>query len=196
MVLAAGVWGLVASSTYSPVRAYADPGAQLKYMVRNPGAFAYVVIRNLVEPRFFFRYVAQYIGTVGHVDTPLPAWFHCLHALVLVGVASFSVSPGSRALGLRPRLLCLAVWLLIGLLISTIGYLTWTKVGDDWVIIQGRYFIPIGPLLFLCLCDIGRRFPQVLARVNRALPWCAVTYLPLSLCLVAWVLYERYYALK
>jgi uncharacterized membrane protein len=205
MVAAAGAWGLAAGRTYSPVLFYADPRAQLDFILHNPGAFARVLIRNVVEPDALpslwawtplLRYAEQYIGYVGHVDTPLPIWFLCLHAAVLVFVASFDVSPNSAAIGLRARLLCLALWLLIGILTATIGYLTWTEVGARRVIIQGRYFIPIGPLLFLCLYDVGRRFPQALARVNKALPFFTIIYVPISLCIVAWVLYLRYYGVR
>lgn len=198
MVFTAGIWGLATRDLYAPVVMDADPQTQIEFVKHHPGTFAYALVRNLTERQFLFRYVAQYIGWFGHLDqdSQLPGWFVCVHALMLLLVASFDASPKVERIDWRSKLLCLGICLLCYTLVSAVGYVAWMPVGADWVIIQGRYLLPIGPVLFLCLYNLWRRFPEAVVRMSRALPWCAWIYVPLSLCFVTWMLYERFYVLR
>jgi len=50
IVCAAAAWGLFASRTYSPVRYYANPSAQMAYITHHPGPVTEVLLPNVNQP--------------------------------------------------------------------------------------------------------------------------------------------------
>jgi uncharacterized membrane protein len=55
----------------------------------------------------------------------------------------------------KQKLISLSIFIMIFLLVCAFVYISWTVVGQNMIDgIQGRYFIPILPLLFLLLFKI------------------------------------------
>ena len=73
-------------------------------------------------------------------------------------------------------------------------HLTWDRVGPtDTIDVQGRYFIPVGPLFVVSLSWLAGRLPQLARPATRLLPGLAGCVIPLLLLVSANALYQRFY---
>lgn len=123
-----------------------DPLAQLDYILKHPFVFA-----ETVAGSFFHAapsMVAHFVGKFGWEKNYLPGWLICLLWLALV-LLVFSeknrLSPVQRLWVGSIILLCSLLWVIT-------MYALWCPVGgrvlDNW---QGRYFVPLGPLVVLAV---------------------------------------------
>jgi len=100
--------------------------------------------------RFGYRLLAQFVGILGHLDVVLPRWIYTVYPLVVIGVAA--MEPGPPAFGVGRRLALAAIGLAGGfsvlLLLFAISPDPRTATAG---MIQGRYFIPVAPLLLVAL---------------------------------------------
>ncbi|MGO3518277.1 MAG: DUF2142 domain-containing protein [Acetobacter cibinongensis] len=104
-------------------------------------------------------YVLQGIGVLGWLDTPLPPWFYLSILVIFPAIILVSVSPFLRKETLPQTKIVSAITIISTLLcIGSVFlslYIIWTVVGWPRVEgVQGRYFLPIIPLLALL-------FPQL-----------------------------------
>ena len=160
---AAAIWSWLGAPPPTSVRAALDASlaptdfsfqAQLQQVVAHPLRFLTVCLRTLKYDGA--QYVVQYIGTLGWLDTPLPSWLWppYLGAIVLTATTSKGVM---ARVGVGARSLMLLIFVGVTGLILLSQYLVWTRVGSPTVEgPSGRYFIPVAPLLFLC---VYRRTP-------------------------------------
>lgn len=202
---AAGIlWGLAVGRTVSAVKPYVDPYAQLSHIVLYPDRFVYAMLRCAVDPNHgvakgaafapLFARIEQYIGYLGHGDTPLPISLVWLHGTIIVCLASFNWGIDGPTVGRWAKIVCISVCVVVVILTVVAAYLMWTAVGAETIDgIQGRYFIPIGPVLCLVLCGLLDGFPRAMSFVNRTLPFICIIYVPFSLNVTLWILYCRYY---
>jgi uncharacterized membrane protein len=147
---------MVTQTVYTPVESrnpeepiVIDPAAQTALVLSAPHYLTNAIARTFRD--FGVTYVGQFVGTLGWLDTFLPAPFRALYLAVLLITAVMDSAAGAR-LELRNRILLLALGLGSVLLLMVIAYLMWNRVGASLIYgLQGRYFIPIAPLLFLPL---------------------------------------------
>lgn len=144
-------WSQIVDQIYVSLHPGLDPDAQIAGIVADPLGFLTLAIATLTENSL--RYLQQFIGVFGWIDTPLPRLHVAIYTIALV----FALLSGQTSEGLRGRLLgswrkrdrCIAIVAMlssIGLL-CVLAYL-WNIVGADRIGgIQGRYFIPLAPLL-------------------------------------------------
>ncbi|WP_298395175.1 DUF2142 domain-containing protein [Sphingobium sp.] len=120
---------------------------QLSIIVANPLAYAHILASSVIERAPV--YALQIVGRFGWNAILLPLLAYPLAMLMLgAGVASGS---GAR-FGMGQRLWWLAVAAGVALLIETAMYLTGTPLGADYIQgTQGRYFLPLLPLVLLAL---------------------------------------------
>jgi uncharacterized membrane protein len=140
-----------------------SPGWKLRFMMANPLAFPSALLGLLTktDPLEFWR---QLIGVLGLFDTVLRSWFYDVISILLI--ATF-VSP----LGKGRRLACVLASLCTALAycfaIFLIFYLIWTPVYADQIWgVQGRYFVPVLPLLAAAVAAALNRGPD--SRVTAA----------------------------
>lgn len=121
--------------------------AQLAIILRDPAAYLHVLTSSMIERAPV--YALQIVGRFGWNAILLPLLAYPLATLMLgAGVAS---GAGAR-FGIGQRLWWLAVVAGGVLLIETAMYLTGTPLGADYIQgTQGRYFLPILPLVLLAL---------------------------------------------
>ena len=134
-----------------------SPGWKLRFMISNPLAFPSALLGMLVktDPLEFWR---QVIGVLGLFDTVLRAWIYDLIGLLLI--ATF-VSPLGNGRRLACVLAALFTALAYCLAISLIFYLIWTPVDADQIWgVQGRYFVPVLPLLAVAMAAALNRRPD------------------------------------
>jgi uncharacterized membrane protein len=147
--------------------------AQLQVMLRDPAGYANVLVSSVTERAPV--YALQIVGRFGWNAILLPLIAYPLALLMLgAGVARGSgvrVSAGQR-------IWWLAVAAGVALLIETAMYLTGTPLAADYIQgTQGRYFLPLLPLVLLALSP-----EQGWRGATRAL---AVTAIPLMLIAAA-----------
>ena len=134
-----------------------DPAAQLQCIRHDPSRFAGVVLSDIARHGHF--YIEQAVGRFAHNEIKLHPLAVRLGWIALAAVALTTAVGLSRAF--RVAAIAIAVVVLIGIVASQ--YLIWSVVcGDAVEGVQGRYFLPILPLLMLGLGGIlRRRIPAV-----------------------------------
>ncbi len=121
--------------------------AQLAVILRDPLAYLHILATSIVERAPV--YALQLVGRFGWNAILLPLLAYPL-ALLMLGGAILSASTMRFSLG--QRLWWLAIAAGTALLIETAMYLTGTPLGADYIQgTQGRYFLPIMPLVLLAL---------------------------------------------
>jgi hypothetical protein len=120
---------------------------QLQVILRDPAGYAKILVASVIERAPV--YALQIVGRFGWNAILLPLIAYPLALLMLgAGVASGS----GVQIGTGQRLWWLAVAAGVALLIETAMYLTGTPLGADYIQgTQGRYFLPILPLVLLAL---------------------------------------------
>lgn len=169
---------------YTALVACADMYSQKQNILSDGIHFIKVMTGSLYHS--FDMYFQGYIGVFGWLDSKLPAWFVWL----AYGIIAFCIFIGGEAkagIAKRSRLLIFLAGSLIVILVLLTQHLTWDCVGSDLIAtIQGRYFIPLGPLLAIFFYN--RRFssPALLSGTVMAFSLAALP-------LMTKTLYGRYY---
>lgn len=150
---------------------------QLLFLVRNPTFVWHLTLNTLLAN--LTSYTAGFIGILGWLSISLPRWGYRFAMVSLMATFAAAPPPANRTT---------ADVTLVGLalVLSTGGvflaqYLTWTAVGAPVIDgVQGRYFLPIAPLLLILTLPFPARF----AKWRRMLGFAGLLLL-LPVCLIA-----------
>jgi len=142
------LWSSLAKGIYVPFPGRpAVPDQQIRFIAADPLHYFTVIARTFIH--YGREYAEEFIGVLGCLDTKLPGILIASYLTVLT-LAAIADNREDIRIGSKEKLLMVVVFLLSAVLISTSLYLLWTEVGRNIIEgIQGRYFIPIAPLLFL-----------------------------------------------
>jgi uncharacterized membrane protein len=135
-----------------------DPSAKLVSLANHPMHFITAVGRTWHDTDFGELWL-QVIGVLGLFDTVLRSWVY--PTLTMLLFATF-LTRLPVDLAARWRIAFLSSVSILAYLgaVYLIAYLAFTPAGEDSVWgIQGRYFIPILPLMALCLAALLNRAP-------------------------------------
>lgn len=181
-------WLIITQHLNVPLRLDApnvSTGERFIYIVNHPWKLLFLIGNTLYV--YGLNYLEQFIGGLGWGETKLPLWHVVSYGLVLVGVALYShqkdvfVSPQQKLVSLIVAVVNIG-------LIFTLLYLTWTSLDSNVIHgIQGRYFIPVAPLLFLLFYN-----QKIKVNFKNASPATAC-YLLFSQTLTVAVLLNRYW---
>ncbi len=137
---------------------HVDPAGQLAFVLGHPLNFLHLLFLGMRD--LGITYWHETVGVLGWLDFPVPGWI--LVGLTL-GLLVTTCSTDVEVLRLRPRFRTACLALGIGGLVLTalLAYMAWNKIGaesiEGW---QGRYSLPLLPLLLLALANgVGRRVP-------------------------------------
>jgi uncharacterized membrane protein len=92
--------------------------------------------------------------------------------------------------------LALLVALAVAVSVMLIIYLTWEAPRSQHIHLQGRYFIPIGPLIALALSRLGITISKCLRSIAPVVRLAAMTVIPCLLLLTAHFLKDRYFTMS
>ncbi len=121
--------------------------AQKQYILDDPFRYAGIMFNTFFHS--IGLYVVSFVGLFGFVDAPLPTFLALLYLFLLLFVSVFSPTRGIR-IGFLRKVVFFAVFAACYVLVETAMYLYCNPVGSNLIIaVQGRYFIALGPLLFL-----------------------------------------------
>jgi uncharacterized membrane protein len=143
--LAVTIWSILLARTAGTVRldAPTDPGRQIRDALAHPLDFLQLVAHDyLVHAP---RYLAQFVGKLGWLDTTLPVAFQLTYLAVLLALVCMDANP---KIEIRAWQRCLIGSLTLATLIfiSASQYAIWTPYGAKFIEgIQGRYFLPLAP---------------------------------------------------
>ena len=152
-VIAVLAAAFVGAAQYHPVRrdALADPHQQLSNVLAHPLHVLRLIVVDYVANGT--SYLKMFVGHLGWLDVPLPS---AIVYLYIAAVLCAAIMTGGI---IARRFRIVAFFAVAGTLIG-IGlsqYLVWTPVNADYIEgIQGRYFLPIGPLAFLLFATRAR----------------------------------------
>jgi uncharacterized membrane protein len=161
-----------------------DYQKQKEHLVAHPEHFPLVLYNTTFKTAEF--YLSSYIGRFGtYMDTPLPFWM-IVCAYLLIGIVAIT-EKNTVVFNFKAKLIIFFTAVLTFSFIILSQHLIWNKVGKDIAdSIQGRYLIPIMPLVFLLFNANWRNL-----KVNIA---------PLILVLIFFgnmrvlrIIYKRYY---
>jgi uncharacterized membrane protein len=152
-LLPALIWYGLTSHFEGPNPVFADPAAQVALLRSDPTLFASVLLESVRVDAL--RWLQQFVGVLGWLDTPLPSVVYWLVPLLLCGVALSETEPAG-GIGWRLRSLLVAIPLGCWLVIMLFAFVSWTAPGEQGVrSFQGRYLIPVAPLLGMALQRSG-----------------------------------------
>ena len=137
------------------------PATQLWFMVQRPVEFFNIVRNSLSENmRPLFH---QFVGVLGNLDIPLPFGIVVLWGLFAVGGLIVSPCPGTVDVNRRLLLgtTCLIAAGLAFIAVFANAFALWMPVGSQAVHVQGRYFHPILPAVFLGILLIRPFHPRI-----------------------------------
>ncbi len=137
-----------------------DPVWKLGFMLDHPLHFARAVVGTF-EQKDLPELWRQLIGVLGLFDTVLRSWAYPVISLLLIGTFFVRLDL-AREVRIRVALASLATTLAYCIALFAIFYLVWTPIDADRVWgIQGRYFIPVVPLLAIaCAALVDRALPE------------------------------------
>ncbi len=144
-----------------PLQAGVSALGQARYALSHPSVFLGALWHSLsVHIRDHFP---EFIGQLGWLDVALPSDWFGPSTIALVGAGLTDKVPG-LAISRGRRAFALGLAAAGGLAILVMIYAFWNPVGSPGIEgVQGRYFIPFGPLVFLALYNL--RLPPLLQRL-------------------------------
>jgi uncharacterized membrane protein len=163
-----------------------DSGRQVAAAVREPLRFARILVGDYLDHGD--RYVAQLMGAqLGWLDVKIGievVWAYLWLFLCVLLVAGW---PAVSVTG-RQRAIALAIVSLLAVVIPASQYATWTPYRAEMIEgTQGRYFLPVAPLVVWILHRTGRRPREGLLAAGVMLAWLLVT------ALACWRILDRHY---
>lgn len=151
-VLIIAFWNFMVNGLYMPL----DPGISIKdqlfYILQNPVDFIQTLLNT--SSKYAGELPSVVIGNWAYQNTPIANWIYGTYLFALVLISAFDKS--NFKMSIKQKYILLGLFLLITGTIFVLEYLTWTYIGAQVIHgIQGRYLIPILPLLFLSLYENG-----------------------------------------
>ena len=127
-----------------------DSVGQVKWILNNPRSFIDVFMNTL--DIISFNYITQMVGsTLGELDINVsltPIIFY----LILLCFTCF-LEENKKSFSTKQKIYIMFLSLISIFLVILSIYISWDGVGANIIEgVQGRYFIPIAILIFLCMC--------------------------------------------
>jgi uncharacterized membrane protein len=194
-LLFTGLWNYLFKESYM-ASASLSASDQISFILSNPLNFPYVLSNTLLIE--FKNYMVMFVGDFGWLDTPLPAVVVGAYLLILIIVALMDKT--EVKINLNQKSIFLVIFSLISILIFAFEYITWTAVGLNHIKgIQGRYFIPIAPLLLLLFYNnipsLNIRERIIKFELNKKTDMMIVLFITVILVITVIKLILRYYTL-
>lgn len=149
VVCIAGIWNYLFKDLYismPPAWATASIPGQIAFISSNPLNFLQIISHTLMEKQGF---LVSFVGIFGWNEVPLPDLVVYIYLIALILVAVVDRAPLIK-INPKQRSLAFITFFAMFFLVIIYEYVSFTPVGLDVIWgVQGRYFIPVAPLLFL-----------------------------------------------
>ena len=187
--LSVSTWAIILRGIYSPADAMVgmDPYLQLHFILTHPLEFAGAVLRTVSQAPM---YLQQYIGVLGWLDTRLPRWL-VIAELILIAVVCWQDT--SLHLRFAQCLSAIGIATVVCATVMVIIYVTWEPVGSGVIHLQGRYFIPVGPLMAIAISGLKIAVIPSPSRTMAAGRIITAALVPCLLAATFYSVYDRYF---
>ena len=161
VVAVVGIWNIIVNGLYAPIIPQVSISGQIAYILGDPFRFPYVLINTFISRGLSYQFL--FVGNFW-LDVPLPTWWLGFYLITIIPVALLDKCRIN--ITRNQKLISTATFILNAITACALVYITWTPVGQNVIDgIQGRYFIPIFPLLFLLLYKL-RDFENYYKKVD------------------------------
>ena len=170
-----------------PLGGASDIKAQLQHLAWNPDALLHIPQRTL--EKFGIYYIKGFIGLLGGwLDVAFPDAFYWAAGVALFLAWWLDTTQYARlAWGRQFIILCSILMASAGIFVAL--YLSYTWVGARYIDgVQGRYFLPLAPLLGL----LGPSGGKLTNRLS-ILGWYVLIFPLVTLALLPYVIEQRYF---
>jgi uncharacterized membrane protein len=188
-IIAEAVWSYLVKAIYLPYRSDIpiDPEQQLAFIINQPLNFIGIVVQNYTV--FFGYYFKGFFGQLTWLDLYVPTYISIFTCLVIV-IAALLDKDSKKRVSKFNKFIFLLIIGGTAFLISTLLYMTWSPIGQDFIAgIQGRYFIPIAPLIFLLFYHHKLEWNHF----SRFAPVMVAAAVIFNLTMTLLTIYHRYY---
>ncbi len=155
-----GIWMFLTNNLYAPIVPQVSISGQIAYILGDPFRFPYVLINTFISRGASYQYL--FVGNFW-LSVPLPTWWLGFYLATIIPVAL--LDQNKIDITKNQKLVSSIAFILAFITTCAVIYITWTPVGQNIIDgIQGRYFIPILPLLFLLLYkikDFGNYYSKI-----------------------------------
>jgi uncharacterized membrane protein len=161
---------------------------QIQTLINNP-YYIFKLLLNTYNVLFSYYYI-QFIGSLGWLDTNLSQFAHIFPLSIIMLLTYIYELNNIKLPHLFLRISSLGLFILITIFISLTLFINW-DTNNDMIIegIQGRYFIPLSPLLLIGFSNHLLNLKVNIKRKHLIVP----TAIILSLILTILFLIQRYY---
>lgn len=134
-----------------------DMAAQMRVLLAKPHRFLSLPWRSLVHDEYIGY---QMIGILSYLDLWLPFWLYHLWTWALLSAVIADILWSRAGAAVMPIMQTL--WLLLCIVLAWLAiyisqYFAWTPIGEAYIWgPQGRYFLPLIPVLAVALPSWGR----------------------------------------
>jgi len=148
-IIVAGLWNFCIRDFSATVRPAAQVQAQIELIKTQPGQYLSILLQTI---RHRTGYLCDtFVGRLGWLDTSLPTCLVVCWWLLLAAAAILESRPTIHVTLLHKGILS-GIMVITLLLMFTLMFIYWEPLGDTIIRgVQGRYLIPISPLLFMLL---------------------------------------------
>jgi uncharacterized membrane protein len=188
-LLTEGIWSSLVKAIYLPYRTDIpiNPELQLAFIINHPFNFIDVAMRNYIFS--FSYYFKTFFGQLTWLDLYVPTYLMVFTCLVIIVVALLD-KDSKKTISKINKLIFLLIIISTAFLISALLYMTWSPIGGNFIEgIQGRYFIPVAPLIFLLFYQQKLKWRHF----HRFAPLIITVAVIFSLIITLLTVYQRYY---
>lgn len=139
-------WTLLCKNIYIPstIRGI-NPDAQALFIIKNITFFLSLSANELFTNHAI---ITSFVGVLGWLDAPVPVYFDFIYLILILFVTIFDESQTIK-IRIIDHYIKVIVLLISIECIMALLYMSWNPVGAKEIDgLQGRYFIPISPILF------------------------------------------------
>jgi uncharacterized membrane protein len=189
------IWSLLIKNIYLPMRDGVNPGLQFHYIVNYPQLFLFDFFKtfkvNLVS------IVKSFVGVLGWLNTPLPRKWIAFY-LCLLWFCGLFESRSEIKVSVYSKIISGVILFFSIFIVTVMIYMSWNKIGAPVVEgLQGRYFIPIAPLLFIpfynnYFCVLFNKMPKLIF-VKKTIPLFICIVVLVSFFVSIRVILEKWY---
>lgn len=188
-LFAEAVWSFLVKAIYLPYRIDIpiNPEQQLAFIINHPLKFITLAARNYIFSLGY--YLKTFFGQLTWFDLYVPTYLIVFIYLVIVGAALLD-KDSKKTISKINKFIFLSIITGTAFIISALLYMSWSPIGGDFVEgIQGRYFIPVAPLIFLLFYQHKLNWRHF----RGFAPLIVAATVIFSLIITLLTIYQRYY---
>ena len=139
-------WIWLTNGLYVPIFSTWSVTGQINFIFGHLFYYSTILFKTVVN--YGIYYLIMFVGDLGMSNTSAPFILVLIYFLMLI--FAVLVDKNEFKISLKQKLICLMIFIVNATTIFTFEYITWNPVGCGIIRgVQGRYFIPIAPLLLL-----------------------------------------------